>query len=84
MDRVELNDLAETERSSWKDVRVHCCTASGCVAADSPERREITRGKPSPNASLATASRWSASAAWVCAGAARSSRRPPPATSTRR
>ncbi len=35
MDRVELNDLAKTERSSWKDVRVHCCTASGCVAADS-------------------------------------------------
>src|SRR5450755_877243 len=35
MDRVELNELAEKERSSWKNVRVHCCTASGCVAADS-------------------------------------------------
>ena len=35
MDRVELHDLAEQERSSWKSVRVHCCTASGCVAADS-------------------------------------------------
>jgi bidirectional [NiFe] hydrogenase diaphorase subunit len=35
MDRVELNELAEKERSSWKGVRVHCCTASGCMAADS-------------------------------------------------
>ncbi len=35
MDRVELNELAEKERSSWKGVRVHCCTASGCAAADS-------------------------------------------------
>ncbi len=35
MDRVELHDLAESARASWKGVRVHCCTASGCVAADS-------------------------------------------------
>src|ERR1700676_2622842 len=35
MDRVELNELADKERASWKDVRVHCCTASGCAAADS-------------------------------------------------
>jgi bidirectional [NiFe] hydrogenase diaphorase subunit len=35
MDRAELNDLAEAERASWKRVRVHCCTASGCAAADS-------------------------------------------------
>ncbi len=35
MDRVELHDLAESERASWKSVRVHCCTASGCAAADS-------------------------------------------------
>jgi bidirectional [NiFe] hydrogenase diaphorase subunit len=35
MDRIELNELAETERTSWKPIRVHCCTASGCVAANS-------------------------------------------------
>src|SRR5947207_12771651 len=35
MDRVELRDLADKERASWKAVRIHCCTASGCVAADS-------------------------------------------------
>ncbi len=35
MDRIELNDLAETERTSWKPIRVHCCTASGCVASHS-------------------------------------------------
>src|SRR5450755_1223871 len=44
MDRVELNELAETERSSWKGVRVHCCTASGCVAADSLNVEKSLRG----------------------------------------
>jgi bidirectional [NiFe] hydrogenase diaphorase subunit len=35
MDRAELAELAEKERRSWKRVRLHCCTASGCLAADS-------------------------------------------------
>jgi bidirectional [NiFe] hydrogenase diaphorase subunit len=34
MDRNELRHLAETERESWKPVRVHCCTASGCQASN--------------------------------------------------
>ncbi len=32
MDRSELNDLAQRERASWKPARLHCCTASGCLA----------------------------------------------------
>ena len=35
MDYAELYQLGEKERASWKPVRVHCCTASGCIAADS-------------------------------------------------
>src|SRR5277367_705683 len=35
MDRNELQQLAEKERAAWKPVRVRCCTASGCLAADS-------------------------------------------------
>ncbi len=35
MDYAELNQLGQKERASWKKVRVHCCTASGCLAADS-------------------------------------------------
>jgi len=34
MDRSELNELADRERASWKSVRVHCCTASGCRVTD--------------------------------------------------
>ena len=33
MDRSDLQHLAEKERASWKPIRVHCCTASGCLAA---------------------------------------------------
>jgi bidirectional [NiFe] hydrogenase diaphorase subunit len=35
MDRSELIDLGEKERASWKPVRIHVCTASGCLASDS-------------------------------------------------
>jgi bidirectional [NiFe] hydrogenase diaphorase subunit len=35
MDYAELHQLGQKERASWKKVRVHCCTASGCLAADS-------------------------------------------------
>jgi bidirectional [NiFe] hydrogenase diaphorase subunit len=35
MDRAELHELAEKEGASRKGVRIHCCTASGCLAADS-------------------------------------------------
>jgi bidirectional [NiFe] hydrogenase diaphorase subunit len=35
MDFAELYQLGQNERASWKKVRVHCCTASGCLAADS-------------------------------------------------
>jgi len=34
MDFAELYQLGEKERGSWKGVRIHCCTASGCLAAD--------------------------------------------------
>ncbi len=34
MDFAELYQLGEKERGSWKGVRIHCCTASGCIAAD--------------------------------------------------
>ena len=34
MDRNDLRRIAEKERASWKPVRVRCCTASGCLAAD--------------------------------------------------
>ena len=43
MDRVELHDLAESERASWKPVRVHCCTASGCTSADSLNVEKVLR-----------------------------------------
>src|SRR5262249_12492978 len=33
MDRSELADLARRERESWKPARLHCCTASGCLAS---------------------------------------------------
>jgi bidirectional [NiFe] hydrogenase diaphorase subunit len=35
MDRNELEEVAEKERRSWKPARIRCCTASGCLAADS-------------------------------------------------
>jgi bidirectional [NiFe] hydrogenase diaphorase subunit len=34
MDRNDLQALADKERASWKPVRIRCCTASGCLAAD--------------------------------------------------
>src|SRR4029077_967781 len=34
MDRTELRHLAEKERAGWKPVRIHCCTASGCLATN--------------------------------------------------
>ena len=33
MDRDELIALTEKERAAWKAVRIHCCTASGCLAS---------------------------------------------------
>jgi bidirectional [NiFe] hydrogenase diaphorase subunit len=35
MDRADLAEIAERERRSRKPVRVHCCTASGCLASNS-------------------------------------------------
>jgi bidirectional [NiFe] hydrogenase diaphorase subunit len=35
MDFAELYQLGQKERGSWKSMRIHCCTASGCLAADS-------------------------------------------------
>jgi bidirectional [NiFe] hydrogenase diaphorase subunit len=40
MDRTELNDLARRERESWRATRVHCCTASGCLATGSAEAKK--------------------------------------------
>src|SRR5579859_154271 len=37
MDRNELADLARRERDSHKSMRLHCCTASGCLATGSAE-----------------------------------------------
>jgi bidirectional [NiFe] hydrogenase diaphorase subunit len=35
MDREDLIALAVKEHSAWKPTRIHCCTASGCQAANS-------------------------------------------------
>ena len=35
MDRSDLQQIADKERASWKRARIRCCTASGCLAADS-------------------------------------------------
>jgi bidirectional [NiFe] hydrogenase diaphorase subunit len=37
MDRNELAELARRERESHKIARLHCCTASGCLATGSAE-----------------------------------------------
>jgi bidirectional [NiFe] hydrogenase diaphorase subunit len=37
MDRNELADLARRERDANEGVRLHCCTASGCLATGSGE-----------------------------------------------
>jgi bidirectional [NiFe] hydrogenase diaphorase subunit len=37
MERTDLGDLARRERESRKGVRLHCCTASGCVASGSAD-----------------------------------------------
>src|SRR5438067_13388765 len=43
MERTELHDLAERERASWKGVRSHCCTASGCAVSDSVHVKKALR-----------------------------------------
>lgn len=35
MDLTELQDIAEEERKAQKSIRVHCCTSTGCQAANS-------------------------------------------------
>lgn len=35
MDLAELQEIAEKERSAQKSIRVHCCTSTGCQAANS-------------------------------------------------
>ncbi len=35
MDLNELLEIAETERQAHKEIRVHCCTSTGCQAANS-------------------------------------------------
>lgn len=37
MDLAELHQVAETEKSRQKSIRVHCCTSTGCRAANSLE-----------------------------------------------
>src|SRR4051812_23620879 len=37
MDRTELSDLARRHADDRKPVRLHCCTASGCLATGSGE-----------------------------------------------
>jgi bidirectional [NiFe] hydrogenase diaphorase subunit len=34
MDRIELHDLHEQEQAGLQGIRIRCCTASGCLAAD--------------------------------------------------
>lgn len=35
MDITELQEIAEKERANQKEIRVHCCTSTGCRAANS-------------------------------------------------
>jgi bidirectional [NiFe] hydrogenase diaphorase subunit len=35
MDLAELQEIAETEKAQRKSIRVHCCTSTGCRAANS-------------------------------------------------
>jgi len=35
MDITELHEIGEKERASHKEIRVHCCTSTGCRAANS-------------------------------------------------
>ncbi|MEQ8381647.1 MAG: NADH-quinone oxidoreductase subunit NuoF [Coleofasciculus sp. A1-SPW-01] len=35
MDLTELQEIAEAERQAQKSIRVHCCTSTGCQAANS-------------------------------------------------
>lgn len=35
MDLTELREIGEQERKAYKPIRVHCCTSTGCQAADS-------------------------------------------------
>src|SRR5688572_3691833 len=37
MDRTELNDLARRHAEARKPARLHCCTASGCLATGAGE-----------------------------------------------
>ncbi len=37
MDLTELREVAKKERASFKSVRVHCCTSTGCQASSSLE-----------------------------------------------
>ncbi|MDJ0690909.1 MAG: NADH-ubiquinone oxidoreductase-F iron-sulfur binding region domain-containing protein [Xenococcaceae cyanobacterium MO_188.B32] len=40
MDLAELLTIADTERKKQKSIRVHCCTSTGCQAANSLSVRE--------------------------------------------
>ena len=37
MDLTELHEMAQKERAKYKSIRVHCCTSTGCQAANSLE-----------------------------------------------
>lgn len=37
MDLTELHEIAQKERAAYKSIRVHCCTSTGCQAANSME-----------------------------------------------
>lgn len=40
MDLIELRDIAAKERARQKNIRVHCCTSTGCQASNSLELKK--------------------------------------------
>lgn len=40
MDLIELRDIAAKERARQKNIRVHCCTSTGCQASNSVELKK--------------------------------------------
>jgi bidirectional [NiFe] hydrogenase diaphorase subunit len=41
MDRIDLGDLARREQEARTGVRLHCCTASGCLASGSGDVKKV-------------------------------------------
>lgn len=40
MDLIELREIAAKERARQKNIRVHCCTSTGCQASNSVELKK--------------------------------------------